>query len=258
MTSDELIAEAVNQGFPEAKDIVHIFAGGSHQHGAKLEGKADLDICGIYVPNAPEVIGIDQDEHFVGGTGDDKTRNKPDDIDVALYSLRKWAFLAAKGNPTVLSYLFMPARVDGVWHSLIAPRSHIFIASGHAAAFIGYGRAQLARLNGERGYGKHGQRDPLIDKFGYDCKAAMHMLRMMFECRELLKTGRMTFPRPEVETLLEIRRGEWSKSQIEREYLQMEAEVNALRDASSLPEKVDRKKVSELISMAHLIHWGMS
>lgn len=42
---------------------------------------------------------------------------------------------------------------------------------------------------------------------GVDWKAVAHAIRVMYEAHELFKTGRITFPRPEREHLLEIRRG---------------------------------------------------
>lgn len=258
MTREILCSLAVAHGFREPENIIHVFAGGSHQHGARIAEKADLDICGIYIPDAPQVIGLDRAEHFVGGTGDDHTRNTPDDVDIVLYSLRKWAHLTAKGNPTVLSYLFMPAFAYGVWREIIVPSTALFVASSHANAFCGFANAQIQRINGERGTGKHGQRDPLIEEFGWDCKAGMHVIRMMLECRELLLTGRMTFPNPEVQTLLAIRRGEWSRDRVTREHLLMEEEIRDLQNGSTLPKVVDRGAISSLISYAHLRHWGMS
>lgn len=252
---NDLLQLAKDQDFPHADSIIHIFAGGSDQHGAKLSAKSDIDVCGVYIPPVEEIVGIVGEQHFVASTADEGSRNKAGDVDITMYSLQKWARLACKGNPTVLGYIFMPPAIDGVWAKVIFPNRHLFLASSHAEQFMGFGRSQMQRINGERGSGKHGQRDPLIEKFGYDTKSAMHMIRMMTECRELLTEGTISYPRPEVETLLEIRRGEWSKTRVEQEYLRLEVEIKELRDSSSLPDKVDRAAVSKVITEAHLMHW---
>ena len=71
---------------------------------------------------------------------------------------------------------------------------------------------------GQRGKGKHGQRPEIIGKFGYDTKAAMHTLRLLYEGIELLKDHWVTLPREtrERDLLLAVRRGEWSEERVIR------------------------------------------
>jgi hypothetical protein len=87
------------RGFKYLDDVIHVFAGGSNQHGAKGEGSGDLDICGVYIEPAEIALGIDREEHFVSSTGNNERRNTSTDVDFSMYSLRKWANLAAKGKP---------------------------------------------------------------------------------------------------------------------------------------------------------------
>jgi uncharacterized protein len=244
------------RGFKYVDDVIHVFAGGSNQHGAKGEGSGDLDICGVYIEPAVIALGIDREEHFVSSTGNDQSRNTVNDVDFSMYSLRKWANLAAKGNPTVLSYLFMPALSGGIWRNNFGFTQGLFLASSHVKAFVGFGRGQLHRMQGLKGAGKHGQRDEIISEYGYDTKAAMHMIRMMLECKELLTTGRMTFPNPDVDLLIAIRKGTYTQTQIERMYLELEADVFEAEKVSVLPPTVDRKAISELVSEVYLEHWS--
>ena len=53
------------------------------------------------------------------------------------------------------------------------------------------------------------ERAALEEKYGYDCKFAMHCYRLITEGEEFLKTGFITFPRPDAELLLDIRNGCW-------------------------------------------------
>ena len=178
-----------------------------------------------------------------------------------LYSLRHWAKLAAKGNPAVLSFLFTPSHLtdlvsdQSVWATHILANRRQFLARSHVSAFIGYGRAQLQRMQGTRGLGAHGQRPELITDHGYDTKAAMHMIRLVRECIELLSTEQLTYPRPEVDELLDIRLGRWSQAQVEQHYLRLEAQLQALEATSTLPRKIDRDAVSRVISGAYVDHW---
>lgn len=50
------------------------------------------------------MIGLDRREFHVWCAAGGDRRNGPDDIDVCLYSLRKWAGVAVKGNPTALYF----------------------------------------------------------------------------------------------------------------------------------------------------------
>jgi hypothetical protein len=111
-------------------------------------------------------------------------------------------------------------------------------------------------MQGLKGAGKHGQRDEIISEHGYDTKAAMHMIRMMLECKELLTTGRMTFPNPQVDLLSMVRKGVFTQTQIERMYLELEAEVFETEKHSELPPTVDRQAISRLVSDVYLEHWN--
>jgi uncharacterized protein len=109
MTPVEQMLSAIEQAqFPHLDSLIHLFVGGSELHGAKVKDTDDLDIYGVYLEPPEFVLGLDRDEFFVWSTAENERRNGPDDIDVCLYSLRKWAGLAAKGNPTALHFLFAP------------------------------------------------------------------------------------------------------------------------------------------------------
>lgn len=257
---EELLKPAIALGFPNKDDVIHIFAGGSHQHGARLDDNGDMDICGVYIPPQEQVLmkymeGGELPQSFVASTSEKKRRNNAGDADVTLYSLRRWAELAVKGNPTVLSYLFMPSSRTA-WR-MVEDKKYLFLAKSHAEAFKGYGRAQLKRLTGERGSGKHGQRSPLIDLHGYDTKAAMHMIRMMFECYELLTKETITYPRPDVAQLLAIRRGEWKLDDVRKLHRRLEERIDKVLPKIKMQAEVDRPQIRRLIKDAHRYHWGL-
>lgn len=252
----EMLQHLTNAGFKYPKDIIHVFLGGSSQHGAALPNKvSDLDIFGIYIELPYKALGISEETHFTGGTSDQYVRNKSGDEDYKCYTLQRWAGLAAKGNPTVLSYLYTPCVLDGVWKDLILPSKSLFKASSHAKAFLGYARGQVARLDGNAGKGKHGQRPELEKEFGYDTKAAMHLMRLMFEAEEYMKTGEIIYPRPEKELLLDIRQGAWTWDKLFIEYNEAEKRVEAAMAASKLPDHVDRDAISRLVAECYLTHW---
>jgi len=254
----ELILAA---GFPlDRAEIIHAFIGGSALHGVKLRGTDDTDVYGIYIEKPWLALGLDGMEHFVMSTSPQTRRNQPSDIDVMCYSLRRWAALAAKGNPTILHSLFTPTgRGEKEWSTIIR-RREIFLARAHAMKYIGYADAQLKRMQGLRGTGKHGQRPEIIEKSGYDTKAAMHTLRLLYEGIELMKEHWVTLPRPagERELLLEVRRGQWSEDRVIRHANRLLGIIQEASEASKLPDTVDRTKVCELVSQIYLQNWAKS
>jgi hypothetical protein len=99
---------------------------GSGVHGTSIQGQDDRDEMGICLEPAAFVTGLARvpsgtlgpapairfeqfERHTVwdepGGLAN---RSGPGDLDVIVYSARKWARLALGGNPTVLLVLFVP------------------------------------------------------------------------------------------------------------------------------------------------------
>jgi len=91
--------------------------------------------------------------------------------------------------------------------------------------------------------------------FQGNCKAAMHMVRSMDECLELLQTGTMTFPRPNVSTLLEIRNGGWNIERVTSEYNRLREAVVEAEKVSPLPPLCDRGAINKIVVEAMLYHW---
>ncbi len=100
-----------------------------------------------------------------------------------------------------------------VWKE-IAGNRHAFLARGCAKQFLGFADDQLKRMTGKKGRGKKGQRPEIEEKFGYDVKAAMHTLRLLYECREIVSQGTITLPRPEREFLIRVRTGKHSMEKV--------------------------------------------
>lgn len=124
-----------------------------------------------------------------------------------------------------------------------------------SALFLGFADSQFKRLTGEKGSGKKGQRPEYIGKYGYDTKAAMHGLRLLYECLELMTHKAITLPRPEKDLLIEVRSGEWTLEKVLAHAKKLSADVEAAVSSSPLPEKVDQELISKLVAEAHLAFW---
>lgn len=254
-------AKIIEMGFPaDRAQIVHSFVGGSALHGVKLHGTDDTDIYGVFVQRPEFILGIDGFDHFVTSTSPQEQRNEAHDVDVTCLSLRKWAGLAAKGNSTVLHFLFTPAAAGELAWSRILGNTNLFLAKSHYKQYAGYADAQLKRMIGLRGQGKHGQRPELEQQFGYDVKAAMHVLRILGEGIELMEKGFVTLPvaSPWRETLLEVRSGEWSAERVISTAGRMFDQIHFAAEASALPDSIDRARISKLIAEVYAEIWQTS
>jgi uncharacterized protein len=246
-------------GFDQPETLIHLFVGGSELHGAKTGETDDTDIYGVYIEHPQHALGLNSREHFVWSTAGNERRNGPDDVDVTLYSLRKWAGMAAKGNATALHFLFAGAQEVSprTWRK-IQKNKELFLSQESAKQFLGFADSQFKRLTGEKGSGKKGQRPEYIGKYGYDTKAAMHGLRLLYECQELMQHGKITLPRPEKALLVEVRRGAWKFDRLLAHAQRLFRDVEQATAFSRLPAKVDRQAISRLVAQVHLGFWKES
>ena len=251
----DLLKHVKESGFSCPERLIHLFVGGSELHGAKVQGTDDLDIYGLYIEPPELVVGLDSMPHFVWSTAGNDRRNGPSDVDITLYSLKKWAGLACKGNPTALHFLFTKSAVrNKIWSGIVAHR-HAFLSRSCVPQFLGFANAQLKRISGQLGRGKKGQRPELEEKYGYDVKAGMHAIRLLYECQELVTTGKITLPRPECDLLIRVRTGKYSMDNLLAMAQKQFAECEEAARASSLPEKIDRAAVSKLLANSYRTAW---
>jgi len=251
----DFLKHVQESGFSYPDRLIHLFVGGSELHGAKVHGTDDLDVYGVYVEPPEMVLGLESMPHFVWSTAGNDRRNGPKDVDITLYSLKKWAGLACKGNPTALHFLFADGTVQStIWGEIV--RNHrVFLARIFLKPFLGFADDQLKRMAGSKGRGKKGQRPELEEKYGYDVKAGMHTLRLLYECKELLSDGTITLPRPERDFLIRVRTGKYSMEKVISMAQKLFSECEEAAKSSPLPERVDRSAISGLLTNAYLKAW---
>jgi uncharacterized protein len=249
---------------------------GSGVHGTSVSGQDDRDEMGICLEPAAFVTGLARVPSGTRGEGSavkfeqyerhtvwDKhgglaNRSGAGDLDVIVYSARKWARLALAGNPTVLLILFVPD-AEVVFRNRVGAElvdnAHRFISRLVADRFLGYLQSQKAAMTGE--VGAHTNRPELVAAHGYDTKFAMHALRLGLQGVELLTTGRITLPVPEPDLsyLRSIRRGEICLHEVTEAVTAAEARLTRLRDNTSLPDQPDRDWVDKWLHQSHLDYW---
>jgi predicted nucleotidyltransferase len=241
-------------GFPYPDNLIQAFIGGSQLHGAKVDGTNDTDWYGVFIEPPDKMIGLDRDEFFVFTTGGKAGGNGPKDVDVCLYSLRKWAGMAAKGNPSALHFVFAKEEFSSnAWARIIRQRD-LFASKQHLKPFLKFADDQMERLCGRKGQ-KNIHRAALEEQHGYDTKYAMHVIRLYLEGKEYIETGKITLPNPKVSLLVAIRQGQYKRHEVEEMGKQLAAEAMASQEKSQLPEMANLKAINELITSVYLEFW---
>ncbi len=219
---------------------------------------------GIRIETFEEANGFSQYEHTIYRSAAERTGkhdepSQPGDLDLTLYGLRKFLSLALKGNPTILTLLFVPpeACVSGDSRgSKLQELAPQIVSKRAGGAFLGYLQAQKHRFMGLSGMDV--TRKESIEKYGFDTKYAMHMLRLGIQGVEILSTGRLSVPMPgdQSDYLRSVRRGEVSKDAILKRTAELEDEIRALRESSSLREQPDEKAVTDWMLETYWYNWS--
>lgn len=242
-----------------AKVILKGFAG-STIHGVSVKDQDDRDELGICIEPREYVIGLRHFETHVWRTQPEGVKSGPGDLDLTIHSLRKYMRLAANGNPTIITLLYLPEQfiieADEWGRRLMAERD-IMLCRKAGAAFLGYMTAQRERLEGVRG-GRHGWRQVLVEKYGYDTKYAGHLVRLGFQGIEFMKTGRITLPMPEGirSQIVDIRTGMINKEVVLNIAKLQEAELRELCATSPLPEEPNYDAINRFLVEAYESNWA--
>ena len=250
---------------------------GSGVHGTSVDGQDDRDEMGICLEPPEHVTGVARVpagvaegkasipfEQYQRHTAWDRpgglaNRSGAGDLDVVVYSARKWARLALGGNPTVLLLLFVPdsdvVHRDEVGVELV-DNAHRFVSRLAADRFLGYLSAQRSAMTGESG--AHTNRPELVAEHGYDTKFAMHALRLGVQGTELLTTGRISLPVPEPDLayLRAVRRGEVPLGDVLASIDDAERRLIGLRESTAVPDEPDRAWVDAWLHRSHLAFWS--
>jgi predicted nucleotidyltransferase len=228
-----------------------------YEYGSRLYGtdteESDHDLMGIMVEPKEYVLGLEQFDQYQTVKS---ARSTVDDVDETIYSLRKWATLAAKGNPTVQMALFASSyEVSTSLGALIVSSKDVFLSKEAGKRYLGYMSGQRKAMTGERN--KRTNRPELVNKYGYDTKFAYHMLRLGLQGVELMDTGAIELPmKPKnIEYLLAVRSGDVSLDEV---FASADRLAVLLEDAinnSRLPEFANYSKVNNLLTTIYEETW---
>jgi hypothetical protein len=214
---------------------------GSGLHGTAVRGQDDRDEMGICVEPPEYEIGLGRFEQYMYRTQPEGVRSGPGDLD-----------------PTVLLPLFVPAeevvRIDDLGREL-RENAHRIVSRQAGHRFLGYSRAQRERMLGTRA--ARTNRPELIEKYGFDTKFAMHMVRLGVQGVELLETGRITLPVPEprLTWLCDLRQRRHTEAEALEAAGELERRLEKLIGSSLLSERPDTGWANSWLVRAHREAW---
>ncbi|MFD7657175.1 DNA polymerase beta superfamily protein [Actinosynnema sp. NPDC059797] len=238
---------------------------GSGVHGTAIEGTDDRDEMGVCVEPPEYVIGLRRFEQYifrtaVARTGVENTPSAAGDLDLVVYSLRKWLRLALQGNPTVLIPLFAPdhevVSATGLGHDLRA-NADMIVSRRAGRRFLGYLHSQRRRMV-DGAVARRVNRPELVARHGFDTKYAGHMVRLGVQGVELLETGRITLPVPEpwLTWIRDLRQGGHTAREALDAAEELEARLVTLISSSDLPEEPDHHRADKWLISAYESVWA--
>ena len=243
---------------------------------------------GVAIEPPSRLIGLTQFEQHIHRTAEERLRHDPGsdqrrhgktppsragDLDLTVYSLRKYTRLAANGNPTVQILLFVKPLFINRLGQRLRRNAGLFASKEAGARFLGYLRAQRERLLGQRGQMRV-TRTELIKRHGYDTKFAMHAVRLGYQGVEYLQTGRLTLPMREGrDYCMSVRLGQVKLDDVIRTIERLETTICRLtygedhlpgtaqgrhdfsRGRSRLPDYADRDRIDRLLVELYTAAW---
>jgi len=219
---------------------------GSRAYGTSTPA-SDVDLRGVFLTPTQLLLGLNTIEQI-------ENQSK----DICYYGLKKAFTLLLKNNVHLMELLYMDTKnvlvLRQPWIEVINNRE-IFTSKLIGYSFGGYAFGQLKMANVKKV--NYSGRVALLDEFGYDCKLAMHCIRLLRSGREFLTSGVLTVARPDALELLEIRNGkyaynefvEWNQQkQIVGGFVKHEFDLfNEAFNNSKLPDKPNFDTVNNLL-----------
>ncbi|MEV5606458.1 nucleotidyltransferase domain-containing protein [Streptomyces sp. NPDC052299] len=200
---------------------------GSRAFGLATE-TSDTDRRGVFLAPTPLFWRFEKPPTHIEGPADEQFS----------WELERFCELALRANPNVLECLHSPLvdHADDTGRELLALRGAFLSRRAHDS-FVRYALAQRRKLEAD------------VRQYGAPrWKHAMHLLRLLASCRDLLRTGELTIEVGEArEALLAVKRGEVPWPEVERRMTRLATENDEAADTSPLPPEPDRSRIEDFL-----------
>jgi uncharacterized protein len=223
-----------------ANSVIYLARVGSMAYGVSTNN-SDEDVYGICIPPldvlfphlAGEIPGFGTPKKRFEQYQQEHVLHKGKNYDIAIFNIVKYFTLTMNGNPNMVDRLFVPEHC--VLYSTIAgqcirERRKMFLNKRTWHTFKGYAYAQkndIFKTN----------RPLLVEKYGYDTKAAYHVVRLLLEVEMILTEGGLDLQR-HCHMLKAIREGEWTADQVQEFFSTKEKALETAYIESKLPYAV--------------------
>ncbi|MET7621242.1 nucleotidyltransferase domain-containing protein [Streptomyces sp. NPDC005408] len=200
---------------------------GSRAFGLATDG-SDTDRRGVFLAPTPLYWRFDKPPTHVEGPAEEQFG----------WELERFCELALRANPNVLECLHSPfvEHIDDTGRELLALRG-AFLSRQAYQTFVRYAIGQRKKL--EADVRRHG---------APRWKHAMHLLRLLGSCRDLLRTGQLVIDvGDDRDRLLAVKRGEVPWRQVESWMTGLASEADAAAPGSPLPPEPDRARVEDFL-----------
>ncbi|MFI6898291.1 DNA polymerase beta superfamily protein [Streptomyces sp. NPDC050256] len=203
---------------------------GSRAFGLATED-SDTDRRGVFLAPTPLFWRFDKPPTHIDGPADEQFS----------WELERFCELALRANPNVLECLHSPLveRIDATGRELLSLREAFLSRQAHQT-FVRYALGQHRKLEAD------------VRQYGAPrWKHAMHLLRLLASCRDLLRTGELTIDVGAArDGLLAVKRGEVAWAEVERRMASLAEENDEAAAVSPLPDRPDRARVEDFLIRA--------
>ncbi|WP_060179960.1 DNA polymerase beta superfamily protein [Streptomyces sp. IMTB 1903] len=203
---------------------------GSRAFGLATEA-SDTDRRGVYLAPTPLYWRFEKPPTHVDGPRDEEFS----------WELERFCELALRANPNILECLHSPLveHVSAVGAELLSLRGAFLSRRAHTS-FGRYAASQHGKLVAD--VRLHG---------APRWKHAMHLLRLLLSCRDLLRTGHLAIDAgPYRDRLLAVRRGELTWDEVDTWMTRLQEETEDALAGTPLPEEPDRARVEDFLVRA--------
>ncbi|MFC9587689.1 DNA polymerase beta superfamily protein [Streptomyces yangpuensis] len=200
---------------------------GSRAFGLATES-SDTDRRGVYLAPTPLFWRFEKPPTHVEGPREEEFS----------WELERFCELALRANPNILECLHSPLveHVGPVGRELLSLRGAFLSRRAHTS-FSRYAASQHGKLVAD--VRVHG---------APRWKHAMHLLRLLLSCRDLLRTGLLSIDAgPYRDRLLAVRRGELTWDEVDAWMTRLQEETEDALAGTPLPEEPDRARVEDFL-----------
>lgn len=240
--------------FSNGYELVVLSVVGSHSYGTNTD-ISDIDIKGIYLPPAANILGLDVIEHiqlekFL------VSNNK--EVEGILYSFNKWINLVIKQNPSIITLLWNTPDLileSSKYWKYIDDFKYNLLSKRLKTSCIQYVNAQswrAMRINLEKNVNEKRADD--IKKVGYSTKNMVQIIYLLSLAKSSLQSTGPIVKIKDTKFIHDILNYKYSYDELNQFIDKEIQEIEELSNISSLQESLNLKNISNF-KVKLLLEW---